>query len=86
MVDAKPNASVRKVTLEKAEACQCLLCDAAAHKRGLCVVHYQRYRTARAELPIEQRPLFDAKLQRTGKLLASRQGQRLDIVNEFRRS
>ncbi len=84
MADAKPRMEVRRVVERKASANECLLCKSKVFKRGLCTTHYGRYRIARTDVPVAERPLFDAKQIKAGRLLSSRQGQRMDIVNEFR--
>lgn len=84
IVDAKPKPSVRQLVDAKVEACKCLACEGTAAKRGLCILHYGRFRTALQETPRSDRHTFEARLIRDGKLLASRQGQRLDVRNIFR--
>jgi hypothetical protein len=86
VMDVRLKQGVRAIVAAKVAAGQCLCCEepSAGDRLGLCSKHYQRFRTALLEKPIGERETFRAQLIRDGKLLPSRQGQRTDIVNEFR--
>lgn len=84
IVDVKPRPSVRQHVQECRDKNVCLLCGKPAEKRGLCLPEYGQYRVALMELPLVERPAFEARMIREGKLLPSRQGQRIDQPNTFR--
>jgi hypothetical protein len=83
ILDTKPKLGKRRQVQERAASGKCLLCDCEAKRLGLCTTHYGRFRTALTKLPENDREPFKARLRREGKLLPSRQGQRLTQVNEF---
>jgi hypothetical protein len=85
VMDVRPKPGLKRIVDEKDEKGICLLCEHEAFKRGLCQLHYGRYRTARLEQPARERLAFDAELIKEGQLLPSRAGQPRDTVNEFRR-
>lgn len=80
----EPRKAIRASVEEKLRKNECLLCDGAASRRGLCNMHYQQYRSAMVGLPPEKRQVVEAELIREGKLAPDRQGQRLASRNVFR--
>lgn len=61
---------------------KCLLCDQTAKKRGLCSMHYERFRRASNQLPLHLRKDFEANLIASGKLLPNNPGGKV-IDDEF---
>ena len=64
---------------------RCIICGdkAKARKRGLCSMHYERYRKERATMDKDEVELFDAMLIEQGRLLPSAQGRARTQQNEF---
>jgi hypothetical protein len=85
ILNTKPNLGIRKKVVARALSGICLCCDGVAKKRGLCELDYGRFKAAQADLPPSQRPHHEAKQIRLGKLLGSREIQKLRAVNPFRR-
>lgn len=68
----------RKYVRERDAAGLCLQCDSPADKsRGLCTHHHHRFRMDRLDTPRNKRKAFEDRMILTGKILPSRQGQRL---------
>jgi hypothetical protein len=84
VMDVRPKPGLKRLVEERDEQGVCLLCAKEAWKRGLCTTHYGRWRAARGEQPKHKQAAFDAQQIRDGKLLPDRQGQKLDVVNEYR--
>lgn len=77
MMDATPKRTVKKVVEAKIAANECLVCDRPAARRGLCIQHYGDYRVALSHTRHDKRHELEARWIREGRLLPSRQGQRL---------
>lgn len=75
----EPKRTVRDEVYRRVDEGVCLQCDKPAlpGKRGLCGRHYWKWYGSRGGLTDQQKAEKDAKLIRDGKLLKSRQGQRL---------
>lgn len=60
---------------------KCIVCEVQTSERtrGLCVTDYNRYLSALRQIPAERRESFELKLIERGKVLPSKQGQRLGI-------
>lgn len=69
--------SDRVARLDAAGCCVCCNLPADDRRLGRCGKCYYRYRNQRLQLPLDKRPVLDAKLIRAGQLIPSRQGQRL---------
>lgn len=82
---AKPKRSVAAKVLERARACQCLICDAEAEELGLCLRHVRQFRGEMAKLPLDQREQFRAEMVRDGKVLAPHEARKLREENPFSR-
>jgi len=82
-IDVKPKLGIRTKVKERHESGQCLHCDQEAVRLGCCQLHYQRFRSEMNKLPLSERELFKARQIREGKIAPSRQGQRIDLKNEF---
>lgn len=82
-IDVKPKLGIRTRVKERLESALCLHCDDEAERLGCCTLHYQRFRTEMNKLPLSERELFKARQIREGKIAPSRQGQRVDLKNEF---
>lgn len=77
-MDAKQKA------MEADRAGRCIVCDKleADRRRGLCVLHYNRFRSALQSVPAKNRDQFQQKLIDEGHLLPSKQGQRVDLHDD----
>lgn len=96
IMDSQPTKAVQKVVVEKDGNHICLNCDKQCkagseapdgRSRGLCLGIggcYHKYTGRRAKIQDPQkRAEYDARLQRIGKLLESKQGQRPDTRSIF---
>jgi hypothetical protein len=83
VIDAKPKPAVREHVADKREKGECLQCDCPIHARGLCKRHYLQLVAARNEVPLRDRPAFEAKLIRDGKVAAPQVGNR-GVKNPFK--
>jgi hypothetical protein len=85
-LDVQVKSSMRQFVAEKVEKCECLHCSEPAdpQRRGLCLRGWSQFRTARAELPLNERDAYEAKCIRDGKILPSSPGRRRSIINTFR--
>lgn len=68
---------LRRIVAEKTRKGECLKCDKAATRRGLCDHHYYRYRMDKKDQPKSRRAAFEVQAIRSGELLPDRQGQRI---------
>lgn len=83
LMDVRLKAGVKQHVEAKVAANECLCCNQPAESLGLCSAHYHRfYRKLNRKSEVE-RETFRAKQIREGRLLKSRQGQRLNLVDEF---
>lgn len=84
VMDTKPTKKTQERIEQRRQAGVCLLCEKAIYKRGLCSVHYNRFRTALNDpaLSDEQRAELEAKAIREGMVGLSNQGRR-GVKNEF---
>lgn len=80
IVDAKPSSKFRKRVNARHAAGKCLKCekDAANGRRGLCVTHYFQFRTSYYKLPLNERPLFEVKEVKNGKILPAQPGKKVE--------
>jgi hypothetical protein len=90
VLDDTPSRAVQKQIDELDSACKCLWCkkqcekgsDEDGRSRGLCLKGedggcYWKYYGKRRSMNRTQKAQYDANLQKAGKLIVSRQGQRL---------
>lgn len=82
-LDMQPKRTIRKQVEERAATGLCLHCDEEAERLGLCNSHYHQFRMAYLEQDRANREIWKAQQIREGKVLRSRQGQRLDLENPF---
>lgn len=82
-IDVEPKRTVRKHVEERAASGLCLHCEKAAERLGLCNSHYHQFRMALLQKPMADREIWKAQQIRDGKVLRTRQGQRLDMDNPF---
>jgi len=85
MMMAKPKKSVAAKVLERAKACQCLICGEEAKELGLCLRHVRQFRLEMAKLPLDQREQFRAEMIRDGKVLAPHEVRKMREENPFSR-
>lgn len=76
-IDVEPKRTVRKQVEERAASGLCLHCDREAERLGLCGTHYHQYRMSLLQKPASEREVWKARQIRDGKVLKTRQGQRL---------
>lgn len=86
VIDAKPRLGIRKKVLVRVKSNTCLCCEQKATRRGLCKTCYFRFRAAYLSFIKREQPNFEAKMIRAGKLLPTRQGQRIRSLNPFKNS
>lgn len=82
-IDVEPKRTVRKLVGEKIASGECLHCTEHAERLGLCGSHYHQYRMTLLQKPANEREVWKAQQIRDGKVLKSRQGQRLGLDNPF---
>lgn len=82
-IDTKPRLGIRKRVKQRVATGLCLHCDAEATRLGLCNRHYAQFRIERLKRPEAERALWEARQVRAGKVLRTRQGQRVDLKNPF---
>lgn len=92
VIDSTPTRTVQKRVDELDSQHKCVACEKQCkpgsqapdgRRRGRCLGEdgcYHKYDLARSKLPEEKRPELDARLQKRGTLIASRQGQRFNQI------
>jgi hypothetical protein len=85
-LDVQVKSSMRQFVADKVERCECLQCEQPADpkRRGCCAYHYGHFRQSLYELPLAERPSHEARCIKDGKILSSRPGRRVDVINNFR--
>ncbi len=84
MAEATIKRSISKSVVERAKSGNCLHCDKAASRRGLCVTHYFEFRRTLLSLPMAERADWEVQQIRDGRILIVGHVARLKSSNVFR--
>lgn len=83
VLDVQPSRKDVPRIRERVEQGKCLLCDAAATRRGLCVGHYFSWRRAVAGKSKAERLEITTRAIRSGKLLPAGYVKSIKQPNPF---
>lgn len=76
VIEAKPKKSMRVKVDRCISECKCVICGDPAFARALCRSHYYQFEKAKKSLPARERPGFEAKQIREGRVAMQRKGGR----------
>lgn len=76
VIEAKVKKSMRVVVERCIKECKCVICGDPAFARALCRSHYYQFEKAKKSLPARQRPEFEARQIREGRVAVQRKGGR----------
>ena len=79
MAGVEVKRQFRCKTVDRVKAGKCLVCDADAVQRGVCIKHYTQFYRAKMALPKKDRAAFESHAIEQGKILGV--GQCREIRN-----
>lgn len=84
VMDVQVSRKIQRHVEDRVKCGKCLECDQPIHRRGLCTLHYSRFRTALLEQPKSRRPSTEAKYIERGMIAGEGVVRQISVGNIYR--